>query len=224
MPFNLVEGEKPPKNEPLKINSEIYKEYMSSKHWFKVINLELLSFESILGEDSFSCIQDYMGKASEFHSLLKDKGLEKSIFFAGKNSKPSTRDNIVWQAQSTSTPFGDAETWVPFSGIISSDNAIMKGINYLFDTNLMSRLADSGEGSLYLTNNGTTPQMLPVEFILQKGVGEGDGQVPEVSVSTGVSIPSSEHHSDIYQDENIRKSVYKEIQQAAWDFNEQTKK
>ncbi|WP_431612936.1 hypothetical protein, partial [Enterobacter chengduensis] len=87
MPYKIVEGEKPPKNEPLNINSEIYKEYMSSKHWFKVINLELLSFESILGEDSFSCIQDYMGKASEFHSLLKDKGLEKSIFFAGKNSK-----------------------------------------------------------------------------------------------------------------------------------------
>ncbi|MGK3188139.1 hypothetical protein ACCW92_11170 [Enterobacter soli] len=223
MPCKSVEGEKPPKNESLNISSEIYTEYMSPKHWFKVINLELLSFQSILGEDSLSCIQDYMGKASEFHSLLKDKGLEKSICFAGKNSKPSTRDKIVWQAQSTSTPHGDAETWVSFSGIISSDNLIMKGVNYLFDTNLMSRLADSGEGSLYLTNNDATPQILPVEFILQKGAGEGDGQVPEVSVTTGVSITSSEHHSDIYQDENIRKSVYKEIQQAAWDFNEQTK-
>jgi hypothetical protein len=59
---------------------------------------------------------------------------------------------------------------------------------------------------------------------LQKGAGEGDGQVPEVSVTTGVSITSSEHHSDIYQDENIRKSVYKEIQQAAWGFQRTNKK
>ena len=223
MPFNLVEGEKPPKNDPLKITNEIYKEYMSPDHWFKLINLELLSFQYIPGKVALKSLQNYMDKTSEFHSVLKEKGLEKSICFVGKNSKPSTRDKIVWQAQSTSTPHGDAETWVPFSGIISSDNLIMKGVNYLFDTNLMSRLADSGEGSLYLTNNDATPQILPVEFILQKGAGEGDGQVPEVSVTTGVSITSSEHHSDIYQDENIRKSVYKEIQQAAWDFNEQTK-
>jgi hypothetical protein len=27
--FNLVEGEKPPKNEPLKITNEIYKVYVS---------------------------------------------------------------------------------------------------------------------------------------------------------------------------------------------------
>ncbi|UWX92830.1 hypothetical protein N2K86_19630 [Enterobacter mori] len=148
--------------------------------------------------------------------------MDKTVSFAGKNSKPTTRDKIIWQAQSTSTPNGDAETWVPFSGIIPSDNLIMKGVNYLFDTNLMSRLADSGEGSIYLTNNGATPQILPVEFVLQKGSGEGDGQVPEVSITAGVSITCSEHHSDIYQDESIRKSVYKEIQQTAWDFNDQT--
>lgn len=223
MPFNLVEGEKPPEKVSLKTEGDIFSEYMSPDHWYKLINLELLSFKSIPGAVALNSTQKYMDKSSGFHSSLKGKGLDKSIFFVGKNSKSATRDNIVWQAQSTSIPEGNAETWSPFAGVISSDNLIMQGINYIFDTNLMSRLADSGEGSIYLSSDSAVRKILPTEFTLQKGAGEGDGQVPTVSVASGISIPCSEHHTDLYQDENIRKSVYKEIQQATWDFNEKSK-
>lgn len=223
MPFNLVEGEKPPENASLIIGGDIYCEYMSPDHWYKLINLDFLSFQSIPGSAVLNSTQNYMDKSSSFHSSLKGKGLEKTILFVGKNSNPATRDKIVWQAQSTSIPDGNPNSWVPFSGIISSDNLIMKGINYIFDASLMSRLADSGEGSVYLSSDSTINKALPTEFILQKGKGEGDGQVPAASVTEGVAKTSGEHHADIYQDENIRKSVYKEIQQATWDFNEKSK-
>ncbi len=218
LPFNLVEGEKPPECNPLMLGNNIFDWYLNPVAWYRLIDFKLLNCDIFSENDVFTNEKDYISKTDSFHLTLKGKGLDKSITFTGKNSKSTTRDKVVWQAQSVSIPTGDSESWQLFGESISTDNLIMKGINYMFDTDLMSHLADSGEGSLYLTSAGASMNMLPVEFVIQKGTGEGDGQVSATSVTGGEPVACSEHHTDICQDENIRKSIYKTIQQATWDI------
>jgi len=101
---------------------------------------------------------------------------------------------------------------------------MVKGINSLFKTDLLSSLADSGEGTIYLTSPQMRADILPVEFVLQKGTGEGDGQVTPDAVKEAEVVACSEYHSDILQDEAIRRAVNTAIQQATWEYKAEQSK
>jgi small-conductance mechanosensitive channel len=101
---------------------------------------------------------------------------------------------------------------------------MVKGINSLFKTNLLTSLADSGEGTIYLTSPQMSADILPVEFVLQKGTGEGDGQVTPDAVKEAEEVACSEYHSDILQDEAIRRALNTAIQQATWEYKAEQSK
>lgn len=227
MPFNLVEGEKPPELKVITLDKDVYNFYGNDSFWYRLINKKLVSKKKQEINDNFNYIKGVLLKSDCFGKNLKltstcnvfDK------FIVGENSKATTRGNINWQAQRNNLPSdGDAQTWDFYWQNIPSDNVLVKGVNKFFDTDLFSQLVDSGEGTVYLSEKGICTITPPVPFELQKGSSKGDGMVssgPKLNVET---VVCSEHHSDIYQDENIRKAVYKEIQQASWDFNEKSKK
>ncbi|AEN66553.1 hypothetical protein Entas_3843 [Enterobacter soli] len=227
MPFNLVEGEKPPELNPITIDEDVYNFYGDDSFWYRLINRKLVNYKKNKIEDSFYFVKELIKKSNTFEKKLKlastcnvfDK------FIVGENSKATTRGKICWQSQSKNLPNnGDAQTWDFYWQNIPSDNLFVKGVNKIFNTDIFSQLVDSGEGTVYLSEKGICTIAPPVKFDLQKGASKGDGMVssePKLNVET---IVCSEHHTDIYQDENIRKAVYKEIQQASWDFNEKSKK
>jgi len=218
------EGGNPPVPVPLKINEDVYKEYSLATTWYKTINKNMLEADGLFVSDIFNVVQFYLNKTSAFHLSVTNKGLDKAKILLGKNDKPSTRDKIVWQAQHYATPLPPAESWTLYGKNIPTDNPLVKGINSLFKTNLLSSLADSGEGTIYLTSPQMRADILPVEFVLQKGTGEGDGQVTPDAVKEAEVVACSEYHSDILQDEAIRRAVNTAIQQVTWEYKAEQSK
>ena len=49
-------------------------------------------------------------------------------------------------------------------------------------------------------------------------ISEGDGQVTPDAVKEAEVVACSEYHSDILQDEAIRRAVNTAIQQATWEY------
>ena len=213
------EGSKAPECKPVNIGDDVYKFYADDKSWHRLINKAAVN-EADYISDSFNCITSLIKKSSSFMHVLSMKSIcnKTDKFIAGKNSKPSTRDKIAWQAQNYATPLPPAESWTLYGKNIPTDNPLVKSINSLFKTNLLSSLADSGEGTIYLTSPQMRADILPVEFVLQKGTGEGDGQVTPDAVKEAEVVACSEYHSDILQDEAIRRTVNTAIQQATWEY------
>lgn len=218
------EGGKSPVPVPLKINEDVYKEYSLATTWYKTINKDMLEADGLFVSDIFNEVQFYLNKTSAFHLSVTNKGLDKAKILLGKNSKPSTRDKIVWQAQSDATPLLPAESWILYGKTIPTDNPLVKGINSLFKTDLLNSRVDSGEGAIYLTSPQMSTDILPVEFVLQKGTCEGDGQVTPDAVKGAEVVACSEYHSDILQDETIRTSVNTAIQLATWEYKAEQSK
>ncbi|MCK7428753.1 hypothetical protein [Enterobacter chengduensis] len=226
MPFNVVEGEKPPELNPITIDKDVYKFYGDDSLWYRLMNKELVNNEKNKVNKSYKYFREYLNKSNIFQAYLGGKlenaSLEKLII--GENNKATTRSKINWQAQSPVLPNDkDAQTWDFYWQKTSNDNLLIKGVNALFDMSLFSKLVDSGEGTIYLSEKGVCTIATPVEFELQKGSGKGDGMLSSVPNNNAETIECSEHHTDIFQDENVRKSVYSEMQRAIWDFNEKTK-
>lgn len=214
-----IEGGKPTELVPLKLRDDIYSEYKSPGTWYRLINKDFTGATITNREKDFKIIQRYILSCPSFYSALAQCSFPSpSKFITGKNSKPSTRDKIAWQAQYYATPLPPAESWTLYGKNIPTDNPLIKGINSLFKTNLLSSLADSGEGTIYLTSPQMSTDILPVEFVLQKGTGEGDGQVTPDAVKEAEVVACSEYHSDILQDEAIRRAVNTAIQQATWEY------
>ncbi|WP_062935880.1 hypothetical protein [Enterobacter bugandensis] len=225
MPFNLVEGEKPPELTPITIDEDVYSFYCDDGFWYRLINRELLNDEKNKVKDSFYAVIELVKKSKDFEIKLKATSTCNIFdkFLIGESSKATTREKINWQAQSQTLPTnGGAQTWDFYWHNVSSDNLFIKGMNRLFDTDLFSHLTDSGEGAIYLSEKGVCAKA-PVEFTLQKGVSKGDGMVTSIPKLNAESVECSEHHSDILQCENMRKSVYKTIQQGAWIMYERAK-
>jgi hypothetical protein len=213
------EGGKVPELKPVNIGDDVYSFYTDDKLWHRLINKTAVN-EADYIIDSFNCITSLIKKTSSFMHVLSMNSVcnKTDKFIAGKNSKPSTRDKIAWQAQHYATPLPPAEYWTLYGKNIPTDNPLVKGINSLFKTNLLSSLADSGEGTIYLTSPQMSADILPVEFVLQKGTGEGDGQVTPDAVKEAEVVACSEYHSDMLQDEAIRRAVNIAIQQATWEY------
>ena len=107
---------------------------------------------------------------------------------------------------------------------LTKERRRVKGINSLFKTDLLNSRVDSGEGAIYLTSPQMSTDILPVEFVLQKGTCEGDGQVTPDAVKGAEVVACSEYHSDILQDETIRTAVNTAIQQATWEYKAEQSK
>jgi hypothetical protein len=213
------EGSKLPEFRPISIDDDVYKFYTDDKTWHRLINKTAINEMDYISE-SFNCVTSLIDKSSSFMRVLSMASVcnKPDKFITGKKSKPSTRDKIVWQAQHYATPLLPVESWTLYGKNIPTDNPLVKGINSLFKTNLLSSLADSGEGTIYLTSPQMSADILPVEFVLQKGTGEGDGQVTPDAVKEAEVVACSEYHSDILQDEAIRRAVNTAIQQATWEY------
>ena len=219
-----IEGGKPTELVPLKINEDVYKEYSLATTWYKAINKDMLEADGLLVSDIFNEVQFYLNKTSAFHLSVTNKGLDKAKILLGKSSKPSTRDKIAWQAQHYAIPLPPAESWTLYGKTIPTDNPLVRSINSIFKTNLLSSLADSGEGTICLTSPQMSTDILPVEFVLQKGTSEGDGQVTPEAVKGAEVVACSEYHSDILQDEAIRTAVNTAIQLATWEYKAEQSK
>lgn len=225
MPFNLVEGEKPPELTPITIDEDVYDFYRNDKFWYRLINKKLVSSKKDEVTDSFNFVRGLLLKSDSFAKNLKITSTCNVFdkFYIAENAKATTREKINWQAQSQTLPTnGGAQTWDFYWHNVSSDNLFIKGVNRLFDTDLFSHLTDSGGGTIYLSEKGVCAKA-PVEFTLQKGVSKGDGMVTSTPKLNAESVECSEHHSDLLQDENMRKSVYKTIQQGGWIMYERAK-
>ncbi len=219
------EGSKAPEFKPINIDDNVYNFYTDDKPWHRLINKTAINEVDYIS-DSFNCITSLIEKSSSLMHVLSMTAVcnKTDKFITGKNSKPSTRGKIVWQAQSDATPLLPAESWILYGKTIPTDNPLVKGINSLFKTDLLSSLADSGEGTIYLTSPQMSTDILPAEFVLQKGTGEGDGQVTPEAVKGAEVVACSEYHSDILQDEAIRKAVNTAIQQATWEYKAEQSK
>ena len=217
--FSLVEGEKAPASVAMAVEGDIYAEYQSEKHWYKTINGNLLCDEPNKISKNYRSVSGYLKQASTFHTSLASSGLENTQQLSSKTSEPTTRDKVVWQAQGI-TPLPPAEDWVKFGSQIASSNGLLAGIDSLLGTHIFSSLADEGKGTLYLTSSRAGGTVLPTEFVLQPGSGEGDGKLP-ISSATGATPVEkcSEYHDSLYQDEKIRAALYKTLQTAAWEYN-----
>ena len=219
------EGSKVPEFKPINIDDNVYKFYTDDKTWHRLINKSAINEVDYIS-DSFNCITSLIEKSSSFMHVLSMTAVcnKADKFITGKNSKPSTRDKIVWQAQSDATPLLPAESWILYGKNIPTDNPLIKGINSLFKTDLLSSLADSGEGTIYLTSPQMSTDILPAEFVLQKGTGDGDGQITPDAVKGAEVVACSEYHSDILQDEAIRTAVNTAIQLATWEYKAEQSK
>ena len=216
--ISLVEGEKAPAPVAMAVGGDIYNEYQSDRHWYKTIDEFLLCKEKPLQKNNFSFVHNYLEKASSFHSVLGSSGLDKTQELSGKNSKPMSRDKVVWQAQSV-TPPGAPDSWQKFGQRVANANGLLNGIDSVLGTHLFSSLADSGQGTLYLTGATARLTVLPTEFVLQKGGSVGDGELPLSAAKGATEVECSEYHDSLYQDEKIRAAVYKELQTASWAYN-----
>ncbi|MDX6910843.1 hypothetical protein SJZ84_08395 [Hafnia paralvei] len=217
--FSLVEGEKAPAPVAMAVEGDIYAEYISNKHWYKTINEESICGDPEKLKPNFSSVVDYLTYASTFHTTLGSSGLDDTQQFSGKTSKLTTRDKVVWQAQGI-TPLPPAEDWVKFGSSIANSNGFLAGIDSLLGTHIFSSLADEGKGTLYLTSSRAGGAVLPTEFVLQPGSGEGDGKLPISSAIGATPVEKcSEYHDSLYQDEKIRAALYKTLQTAAWEYN-----
>ncbi|TBL97737.1 hypothetical protein EYY93_19010 [Hafnia paralvei] len=217
--FSLVEGEKAPAPVAMVVEGDIYAEYQSQTHWFKLIDKALLCGDEDSVTDNWRAVQSLIANASTFHQSINGKGLENTQQFSSKTSKPTTRDKVVWQAQGI-TPLPPAEDWVKFGTSIANSNGFLAGIDSLLGTHIFSSLADEGKGTLYLTSSRGGGAVLPTEFVLQPGSSVGDGALP-ISAAVGATPieECSEYHDSLYQDEKIRAALYKELQTAAWSYN-----
>ncbi|MGQ7804537.1 hypothetical protein ACUN3I_02565 [Hafnia alvei] len=216
--ISLVEGEKAPAPVVMALGEDVYVEYKSDKHWYKAINEDLLCKNKKLQQSNLSFVHSYLAKSSSFHSSLGSSGLDKTQQLSGKNSKPMSRDKAVWQAQSV-TPPGASESWQKFGQRVANASGLLNGIDSVLGTHLFSSLADSGQGTLYLTGATARLTVLPTEFVLQKGGSVGDGELPLSAAKGATEVECSEYHDSLYQDEKIRAAVYKELQTASWAYN-----
>lgn len=216
--ISLVEGEKAPAPVAMSVEEDIYSEYQNNKHWYQTINGELLCRDPAYIKHNFSSVVDYLKRASSFYSTLGAGGLDKTQQLSGKNSKPMSRDKAVWQAQSV-TPSGAADSWQRFGQPVANASGLLNGIDSVLGTHLFSSLADSGQGTLFLTGATASLTVLPTEFVLQKGSSVGDGELPLSAAKGATEVECSEYHDSLYQDEKIRAAVYKELQTASWAYN-----
>ena len=216
--ISLVEGEKAPAPVAMAVGEDVYVEYKSDKHWYKAINEDFLCKEKKSQQSNLSFVHSYLAKSSSFHSSLGSSGLDKTQQLSGKNSKPMSRDKAVWQAQSV-TPSGTPDNWQKFGQRVANASGLLNGIDSLLGTQLFSSLADSGQGTLYLTGTTASLTVLPTEFVLQKGSSVGDGELPLSAAKGATEVECSEYHDSLYQDEKIRAAVYKELQIATWAYN-----
>ncbi|MEG0399252.1 MAG: hypothetical protein RR970_03205 [Hafnia sp.] len=216
--ISLVEGEKAPAPVAMAVDSDTYVEYQNESHWYKAIDGKKLCAESDCCDDNFRIVSGYLKNASLFHSTLGAGGLDKTQQLSGKNSKPMSRDKAVWQAQSV-TPQGAADSWQQFGQRVANASGLLNGIDSLLGTQLFSSLADSGQGTLYITGTTASLTVLPTEFVLQKGSSVGDGELPLSAAKGATEVECSEYHDSLYQDEKIRAAVYKELQTASWAYN-----
>jgi len=216
--ISLVEGEKAPAPVAMAVGEDVYVEYKSDKHWYKAINEDFLCKEKKSQQSNLSFVHSYLAKSSSFHSSLGSSGLDKTQQLSGKNSKPMSRDKAVWQAQSV-TPSGTPDNWQKFGQRVANASGLLNGIDSLLGTQLFSSLADSGQGTLYLTGTTASLTVLPTEFVLQKGSSVGDGELPLSAAKGATEVECSEYHDSLYQDEKIRAAVYKELQTATWAYN-----
>ncbi|MCG2877530.1 hypothetical protein L7I36_12745, partial [Obesumbacterium proteus] len=200
------------------VGEDIYTEYRSQIHWFKVLDKMLLCCDGGDVPDNWSSVQGLLAKASVLHQSMQGKGLDKTQQLSGKNSKPMSRDKAVWQAQSV-TPQGTPDSWQKFGQRVANASVLLNGIDSVLGTQLFSALADSGQGTLYLTGATASLSVLPTEFVLQKGSSVGDGELPLSAAKGATEVECSEYHDSLYQDEKIRAAVYKELQTASWAYN-----
>lgn len=216
--ISLVEGEKAPAPVEMAVGSDIYMEYQNQIHWFKLIEKKLLCKNKTGVSDNWSSVQGLLAKASVLHQSIQGLGLDKTQQLSGKNSKPMSRDKVVWQAQSV-TPAGAPDSWQKFGQRVANVSVLLNGIDSVLGTQLFSSLADSGQGTLYLTGATASLTVLPTEFVLQKGSSIGDGELPLSAAKGATEVECSEYHDSLYQDEKIRAAVYKELQTASWAYN-----
>ncbi|QIP57126.1 hypothetical protein [Hafnia alvei] len=216
--ISLVEGEKAPAPVEMVVEEDIYAEYQNNKHWYQAINGELLCRDPASIKHNFSAVADYLKRTSAFYSTLGAGGLDKTQQLSGKNSKPMSRDKAVWQAQSV-TPPGTPDSWQKFGQRVANTSGLLNGIDSVLGTHLFNSLADSGQGTLYLTGATASFNVLPTEFVLQKGSSIGDGELPQSAAKGATEVECSEYHDSLYQDEKIRAAVYKELQTASWAYN-----
>ncbi|MCE9884858.1 hypothetical protein [Obesumbacterium proteus] len=216
--ISLVEGEKAPAPMAMAVEENIYAEYQNNKHWYQAINGELLCSDPASIKHNFSAVADYLKRTSAFYSTLGAGGLDKTQQLSGKNSKPISRDKAVWQAQSV-TPPGTPDSWQKFGQRVANASGLLNGIDSVLGTQLFSSLADSGQGTLYLTGATASLSVLPTEFVLQKGSNIGDGELPLSAAKGATEVECSEYHDSLYQDEKIRAAIYKELQTASWAYN-----
>nr|WP_304185253.1 hypothetical protein [Hafnia alvei] len=216
--ISLVEGEKAPAPVEMAVGSDIYMEYQSQIHWFKLIDKKLLCKNKTNVSDNWSSVQGLLAKASVLHQSIQGQGLDKTQQLSGKNSKPMSRDKAVWQAQSV-TPLGTPDSWQKFGQRVANANVLLNGIDSVLGTQLFSSLADGGQGTLSLTGATASLTVLPTEFVLQKGSSVGDGELPLSAAKGATEVECSEYHDSLYQDEKIRAAVYKELQTASWAYN-----
>ncbi|WP_445611670.1 hypothetical protein ACUN4K_01315 [Hafnia alvei] len=216
--ISLVEGEKAPDPVAMAVGSDIYMEYQSQIHWFKLIEKKLLCKNKTGVSDNWSSVQGLLAKASVLHQSIQGQGLDKTQQLSGKNSKPMSRDKAVWQAQSV-TPAGTPDSWQKFGQRVANTSGLLNGIDSVLGTHLFSSLADSGQGTLYLTGATASLTVLPTEFVLQKGSSVGDGELPLSAAKGATEVECSEYHDSLYQDEKIRAAVYRELQTASWAYN-----
>ncbi|STQ74204.1 hypothetical protein [Hafnia alvei] len=216
--ISLVEGEKASAPVAMAVGSDIYMEYQSQIHWFKLIEKKLLCKNKTGVSDNWSSVQGLLAKASVLHQSIQGQGLDKTQQLSGKNSKPMSRDKAVWQAQSV-TPAGTPDSWQKFGQRVANTSGLLNGIDSVLGTHLFSSLADSGQGTLYLTGATASLTVLPTEFVLQKGSSVGDGELPLSAAKGATEVECSEYHDSLYQDEKIRAAVYKELQTASWAYN-----
>ncbi|KAA0263391.1 hypothetical protein [Hafnia alvei] len=214
--ISLVEGEKA--SVAMAVGSDIYMEYQSQIHWFKLIEKKLLCKNKTGVSDNWSSVQGLLAKASVLHQSIQGQGLDKTQQLSGKNSKPMSRDKAVWEAQSV-TPAGTPDSWQKFGQRVANTSGLLNGIDSVLGTHLFSSLADSGQGTLYLTGATASLTVLPTEFVLQKGSNVGDGELPLSAAKGATEVECSEYHDSLYQDEKIRAAVYKELQTASWAYN-----
>ncbi|NLS52899.1 hypothetical protein [Hafnia alvei] len=216
--ISLVEGEKAPAPVEMVVAEDIYTEYRSQIHWFKVLDKMLLCSDGEDVPDNWSSVQGLLAKASVLHQSIQGQGLDQTQQLSGKNSKPMSRDKAVWQAQSV-TPPGAPDSWQKFGQRVVNASGLFNGIDSVLGTHLFSSLADSGQGTLYLTGATASLTVLPTEFVLQKGSSAGDGELPLSAAKGAAEVECSEYHDSLYQDEKIRAAVYKELQTASWAYN-----
>ncbi|MBS7443106.1 hypothetical protein [Enterobacter sp. 120016] len=224
MPFELVEGEKKPELVPLKLNEDIYAEYRNDVEWYRLIDKKHIAQDEFLAVFNYTKVKSIIDKSLAFYSYFSATPTLSKVnkFILGKTSKPSTRARIVWQAKAQIPPDSDVQKWGFYLNNIPSDNLIIKGVNELFGLKLFEQALDNGEGTILLAEKYKCTAS-PTEFEMQAGTEQGDGMVISGTNSGEDVLACSEHHSDIYQGEEIRKAVYETMQRATWEYNEKSK-